>query len=96
MSNKHPVPVISCVVGVYWFVRTPKTDASVAATAYKLLAVGGFLVNTGGGGNRCRDWGGGAWYGWVERGDGGRKVSYRGGMCVLDLTKLHYIIVRGE
>jgi len=91
MSNKHPVPVISCVVGVYWFVRTPKTDASVAATAYKLLAVGGFLVNIGGGWNRCRQWVWWAWYGGVER-----KVSYWGRMCMLDLTKLHYIIVRGE
>lgn len=94
MSDEHPVLVIFSVVGEYWFVRTPKTDAGIAATAYELLAVGSFLVNSSRGWNRRRDWVWWAWYGWVKRGGGGWKMFYGSRVMVFNLVELHQVIFR--
>ena len=68
MPNKDTVPVISCMVGVYWTLGTSKTDAGVASSTYKLLALGGWLVDGWKGWDRC--WGMGT--GWGDMAEGSR------------------------
>ena len=65
MSNKNPILVISCVVGINWAVWTSKTDACVTTSSNRLLTLRGWLVINWSGMNECRIWKRGLWR-WCE------------------------------